>query len=867
MLEDRPVPARPTLVGREPLVALARDLIASGSDVDIVGSRDSGRSSVMDALGASLADAGASVVRLQGVRGLQGNPLAALHAAGFGVSASPDRRAISPLQTAMDALEASLGGSRAAILVDDADLLDDASAGALEAVARATRTPVVRTGLRNGARACPPSGYILELAPLRYDELEAMLTARLGAGMEAGTMSRVYAKSGGIPGLAVTMVELARRERRLLLRDGAWVTARGFWSPSLRGPVERHLAGLDALQCETLELITLIGVADLDTVLGLSGPTVLEELEAAGVVRIVPTGDRRLVTADPPLLAEFYRHETSTVRRLRLSGLVREALGSGSTVEAILADTPPLAPGAAAEGDALFVRLVHERTRLRRVVAEAEWRRSPSAAKAVAYVHALIADAEDPDALARAFDDTASAGGDAYAVAALASLRARWRAASGFGLDEALALLREETRASGGDARLAEATAVAMELAARGVPMDADERLALEPGVPGPVRVAVLAARMLLDATRGRFAAALATFDEIAELDPAIEIPGIAALNGMCLFGAGRYAEALAWAERGIDETNAQLDSDGMRAHSFVAALCLTAAGRYIDAEPLISTALALGEPTPLDVHDHLGALALASIVAVRRGNVALGEKLLADITASPAVGSVMGRLALAWSTAQVRAYRGQPSAAADLLAEHAASLREAGVAFWAGLALLVSIEIQPDDARIERAIESVPPSGSEFLDVHLAFLVARRDRDVDSILALTGRLSATGRAGLAVIAFRLAVEWLRESGDTTRAATVAHDRDAFIAELPAGMFDATRFFATAVNLTDREREISRLVAAGLTNPQIASRLVLSVRTVESHLHRIMRKTSVSNRQELSALIRSMAQPGGRLQG
>jgi DNA-binding NarL/FixJ family response regulator len=53
------------------------------------------------------------------------------------------------------------------------------------------------------------------------------------------------------------------------------------------------------------------------------------------------------------------------------------------------------------------------------------------------------------------------------------------------------------------------------------------------------------------------------------------------------------------------------------------------------------------------------------------------------------------------------------------------------------------------------------------------------------------------------------------------------------------------------VGLTAREAQLVDLVARGMTNAEIAERLVLSVRTVESHVYRAMHKLGVSDRREL----------------
>ena len=52
--------------------------------------------------------------------------------------------------------------------------------------------------------------------------------------------------------------------------------------------------------------------------------------------------------------------------------------------------------------------------------------------------------------------------------------------------------------------------------------------------------------------------------------------------------------------------------------------------------------------------------------------------------------------------------------------------------------------------------------------------------------------------------------------------------------------------------LTTREREVLRLIARGFAYKQVASRLNLSVKTVESHVSAVLRKLQLSNRHELA---------------
>ena len=52
--------------------------------------------------------------------------------------------------------------------------------------------------------------------------------------------------------------------------------------------------------------------------------------------------------------------------------------------------------------------------------------------------------------------------------------------------------------------------------------------------------------------------------------------------------------------------------------------------------------------------------------------------------------------------------------------------------------------------------------------------------------------------------------------------------------------------------LTAREHEVAALVTRGWSNPQIARKLVISARTVQSHVSNILEKRGLRNRQEIA---------------
>ena len=69
----------------------------------------------------------------------------------------------------------------------------------------------------------------------------------------------------------------------------------------------------------------------------------------------------------------------------------------------------------------------------------------------------------------------------------------------------------------------------------------------------------------------------------------------------------------------------------------------------------------------------------------------------------------------------------------------------------------------------------------------------------------------------------------------------------------PAPRSDDSRPGASPDSLTHREHDVAALVARGLSNSQIAATLVISARTVETHVQHIMNKLGCSTRAQIAA--------------
>lgn len=114
--------------------------------------------------------------------------------------------------------------------------------------------------------------------------------------------------------------------------------------------------------------------------------------------------------------------------------------------------------------------------------------------------------------------------------------------------------------------------------------------------------------------------------------------------------------------------------------------------------------------------------------------------------------------------------------------------------------------------------------------------------------LAIGDRATAADAAAQAAVAFTRGQQ--RKRG--LYAAAVAKE----LSDACGGLCTPALRAPAGQPLTGRQREVVELVVAGLSNREIAKRLVMSVRSVEGHVYRACQRVGASTREELAAIAR-----------
>jgi DNA-binding CsgD family transcriptional regulator len=246
-----------------------------------------------------------------------------------------------------------------------------------------------------------------------------------------------------------------------------------------------------------------------------------------------------------------------------------------------------------------------------------------------------------------------------------------------------------------------------------------------------------------------------------------------------------------------------------------------------------------------MDVSDDFygGMLAHArGRLALRRGDAAAAVGHLEDVERrTPGSAYLYNPSLSAWrSDAALAAARTGDDERARRLADTDLEVaRRFGAARGLGIALRTAAVIEGGECGVELARESVAAvEGSQARLEHAKSLVA-----LGVLLRAAGnRREARGalREGLD-LARGLGAHALRERANVELAAAGARPRREALSGLEA--------------LTPSERRVAELAAAGRSNPEIASELFVTRKTVEWHLQHVYRKLGIGSRDELPAAL------------
>lgn len=179
-------------------------------------------------------------------------------------------------------------------------------------------------------------------------------------------------------------------------------------------------------------------------------------------------------------------------------------------------------------------------------------------------------------------------------------------------------------------------------------------------------------------------------------------------------------------------------------------------------------------------------------------------------------------------------------------------------------------VDIVGEAVDVESAVEGIRAAQPDvvLLDVHLpggggktVIEIVRRHRPSLVFLALSVSDAPEDVIGVIRAGARGYVTKTISADDLARAIARVHHGDAvfsprlagFVLDAFAGELPSDRSLDPALDqLTPREREVLRLIARGYTYKELARRLGVSIKTVETHVSSVLRKLQLSSRHELT---------------
>lgn len=855
------------------------ELLRQGTSVELVGIRWSGRSEILSQVRSTLADLDYIILNVVGTA--SHSPLEALR-----VALPPAyRRAVAEeggtAAAISDALARYLSSGDSVVMIDDADLLDSASWSALIQLHRLLRRPIVASTLRR-ALTDPDEHLLIKAAHpvvqialegLRLDVLHSLLDERVDGSLAPSVSARIHMDSAGIPGLAVALLDGALAHGLIWRSGDQWVSGPALWSDDARGAYESVLYSYRPEIRDAVELLATTGTVEVTAAWALLGADLLEELEDNQLVRVTEVGaDRRaMVAVHPPGLGDYFRNQPATARRRRILSHATDRLAHESSrldtqTRALLLErlrpagvpqrsaSPTPAPLQLADVPAVS-RMFTEAFDVQVGVARARWQEEGDPGAAVRYLGLLMTGPSDPreieDVIGRCSELFYGTSRDHEAELTLRHFHSRWLLSRGADLSDVVRPLTEKIPTGFAYAEALDTLARAVRWELEGVTPD-DERVlaarAAAGGLGADIAGVLLAACHLVS---GRIADCITVLDGLDdELRPWLRV-GVVLMRGLVLYTTGRVTELVDIAAAGAQRSISALDRIGFACHSYLGALGHLALGNLDEAQDALAILLTTGiSAKTLYFSPDRAVLVLMAVISTRAGHesAASGYREHAAQIAGASDGMVLSDLR--WTEAFSVAVSGATEVAAEIFAEVTRDARRRGYGLAADLAMLASLYIHYDPELAAQVADQPQRLGGPMYAIFLEARAAAHAQDPARVEAAARGLRGEGMATEALKYFNLAAHLYRDHGDNDRAAAC---REA-ARELADTNVRRTRRDRTAMLLTPREREIVQLIAADMSNGDIAAKLVLSVRTVENHIRNIRRKTGASTRGEIVAL-------------
>ena len=244
-------------------------------------------------------------------------------------------RAAPDLSSVRDAV-AALGrddGSRL-LVVDDAHLLDTVSAAAVHQIATSRRAQMILT-VRTGEPAPDAVTALwkddtatrIELEPFASGQTAAVLSSVLGGRVEARTARLLHDTARGNVLWLRHLVDGERAAGRLRREHGTWSwSGEVTLSPALDELLAARIGTLDAAERRVLELLSVAEPLGLGMLERLAGASAVEEVAQRGLITIESDGARWDVRLGHPLYGESVRARTGVPRARRLRSELSAAL-------------------------------------------------------------------------------------------------------------------------------------------------------------------------------------------------------------------------------------------------------------------------------------------------------------------------------------------------------------------------------------------------------------------------------------------------------------------------------------------------------------------------------------------------------------